>query len=200
MISRIVLLSGIVVLAACRDATEPARPAVPRPSLSVVSQITVTDLGTLGGDVSSRAFAINALGQVAGFSSSTSLGEHAFFWANGTMQALGTLGGYYSAATAMNDLGQVVGSSATASTDFHASGRSSGAAPLPQGGEACLSLGERHDTGPGHPRWRRRFQRGQGDQRARAGRRVQLQHLTGTACVLLGERHDAGLGHTRAKQ
>src|SRR6266699_3358320 len=112
-------LTGLGV-AACRDATEPPRPAVPRPAFNVVGQITVTDLGTLGGDVSSRAFAINALGQVAGFSSSTSLGEHAFFWANGTMQALGTLGGYYSAATAMNDLGQVVGSSATASTDFHA--------------------------------------------------------------------------------
>src|SRR6266704_2464509 len=109
MISRIAFLSGIVVLAACRDATEPPRPAVPRPALNVVSQITVTDLGTLGGDLTSRAFAINALGQVVGYSNTASGAKHAFLWANGTMQDLGTLGGEVSGASGINRLGQVAG-------------------------------------------------------------------------------------------
>src|SRR6266571_6367936 len=66
-------------VAACRDSTEPPRPAVPRPALNLVSQITVTDLGTLGGRIS-RAFAINDIGQVAGYSQTSSGSEHAFLW------------------------------------------------------------------------------------------------------------------------
>ena len=95
-----------LVLAACRDATEPPRRAIPRPALNLVSQITVTDLGTLGGDVS-RAFAINALGQVAGTSTSASGAPRAFLWANGVMQDLGTLWDNGTEAIAINDLGQV---------------------------------------------------------------------------------------------
>ena len=87
MVGRIALLSWIVVLAACREATEPPRPAVPRPALNLVSQVTVTDLGTLGGRIS-RAFAINDLGQVAGTSNTPSGSEHAFLWASGMMQGL----------------------------------------------------------------------------------------------------------------
>src|SRR6266566_4811074 len=116
MISRIAMLSGILVLAACQDATEPPRPALPRPALNLASQITVTDLGTLAGDVSSVAYAINGLGQVVGSSGA----DHAFFWANGTMQDLGTLGGDCSVADAINALGQVVGSNFTASGAGHA--------------------------------------------------------------------------------
>src|SRR2546427_393861 len=108
-----------LVLAACRDATEPPRRAIPRPALNLVSQITVTDLGTLGGDVS-RAFAINALGQVAGTSTSASGAPRAFLWANGVMQDLGTLGGRFSSAHAINDLGQVAGNSLTSSGAGHA--------------------------------------------------------------------------------
>ena len=111
-------LTGLGV-AACRDATEPPRPAVPRPALNLVSQITVTDLGTLGGRIS-RAFAINDLGQVAGYSQTSSGSEHAFLWASGMMQDLGTLGGNISVARAINDPGQVVGTSSTLLADGHA--------------------------------------------------------------------------------
>lgn len=79
-----------------------------------------TDLGTLGGD-SSEASSINASGQIAG-AAGVKPGEgsllldasaHAFLWANGTMQDLGTLGGDSSSANALNDKGQVVGWSGT---------------------------------------------------------------------------------------
>jgi probable HAF family extracellular repeat protein len=70
------------------------------------------DLGTLGGAVSGAA-AINARGQVVGYSSllTDSLG-HAFLWdsING-MHDLRTLGGDGSSASSINVAGQVVGSS-----------------------------------------------------------------------------------------
>jgi probable HAF family extracellular repeat protein len=71
---------------------------------------STVDLGTLGG-TTSRAYAINAAGQVAG-SSTTSTGEtHAFLWTPGSgMQDLGTVGdGTASTARGMNDRGDVVG-------------------------------------------------------------------------------------------
>jgi probable HAF family extracellular repeat protein len=74
--------------------------------------VTVTDLGTLGGTLSS-ATALNERGQVVG-SSLTAAGElHAFLWERGRMRDLGTLGGTTSEATAVNDRGQVTGSSST---------------------------------------------------------------------------------------
>ncbi len=83
------------------------------------------DLGTLSGtgifDTSS-AHAINNLGQVVGFTttSPTSSHAHAFLWdSTGGMQDLGTLGGDFSTAWDINDLGQVVGVSSTAAGDFH---------------------------------------------------------------------------------
>ena len=82
--------------------------------------ISVTDLGTLGGTYSSAA-AINNLGQVVGDSYTASGESHAFSWtAAGGMVDLGTLGGTDSNATAVNDLGQVVGRSTTASGEVHA--------------------------------------------------------------------------------
>jgi probable HAF family extracellular repeat protein len=70
------------------------------------------DLGTLGG-TSSWAYAINASGQVAGASLTTTGSRHAFLWTPGQgMQDLGTLGGGTSStARGINDQGQVVGES-----------------------------------------------------------------------------------------
>ena len=77
--------------------------------VSSAPDIQITDLGTLGG-TSSRATAVNDLGQVVGWGDTASGEPHAFSWtAAGGMVDLGTLGGNYSTAAAVNDLGQVVG-------------------------------------------------------------------------------------------
>jgi probable HAF family extracellular repeat protein len=70
------------------------------------------DLGTLGG-VSSRAYAINARGHVAGSSTTATGATHAFLWTPGTgMEDLGTLpGGALSIARGINDFTEVVGQS-----------------------------------------------------------------------------------------
>lgn len=75
----------------------------------LLSNGTVTDLGTLGG-TSSGASAINKSGQVAGESSTAGDGaSHAYLYANGKMSDLGTLGGNDSWGTAINDAGVVAG-------------------------------------------------------------------------------------------
>jgi probable HAF family extracellular repeat protein len=90
----------------------------------------ITDLGTLPGGTESSALAVNSLGQVVGAANSgTPYGinevnlpifsdeygwttpTRAFFWQNGKMQDLGTLGGTDAVAYLVNDLGQVVGAS-----------------------------------------------------------------------------------------
>ena len=72
---------------------------------------TITDLGTLGGNASAGT-AINASGQVTGWSTTASGATRAFLYSSGAMADLGTLqGGSFSTGTALNDLGQVVGSS-----------------------------------------------------------------------------------------
>lgn len=81
---------------------------------------TVTDLGTLGG-TSSVANAINANGQVVGYSTTASGETHAFLYSGSKMTDLGTLGGSYSTAAAINTSGQVVGSAyGSADTYTHA--------------------------------------------------------------------------------
>ena len=89
---------------------------------SIYGQVyKITDLGTLGGD--SYPSDINALGQVAGYSTlKASPGWHAFFWTRtGGMQDLGTLGGTTSIAYGLNNFGQVVGEAdTTAAAAFHA--------------------------------------------------------------------------------
>ena len=69
----------------------------------------VTDLGALGGEWS-EAWAINDHGQVVGEVDYDGTDSHAFFWADGVMTDLGTLGGNSrSAAIDLNNFGQVVG-------------------------------------------------------------------------------------------
>jgi probable HAF family extracellular repeat protein len=74
----------------------------------------LTDLGTLGGS-SSIGFAVNASGQVTGYSSIADDAEfHAFLWNGATMLDLGTLGGESSQGAAINASGQVTGQASTA--------------------------------------------------------------------------------------
>ncbi|MEY9910207.1 putative HAF family extracellular repeat protein [Catenulispora sp. MAP12-49] len=70
---------------------------------------TVTDLGTLGGDLS-VANGINNAGVVVGYSDLASGSQHGFRWSAGTMSDLGVeAGGGDSVANAVNDAGQVAG-------------------------------------------------------------------------------------------
>jgi probable HAF family extracellular repeat protein len=76
----------------------------------IAQQLSITDLGTLGGDQSS-AEDINKVGQIVGTSKTASGVRHAFLWQDGEMKDLGTLlgGGRYSGAAGINGVGQVVG-------------------------------------------------------------------------------------------
>jgi probable HAF family extracellular repeat protein len=72
-----------------------------------------TYLGTLGGQLSNVAYAINNRGQVVGLSDLPGeVTAHAFIWQNGIMTDLGTLpGDFFSVAFSINNKGQVVGES-----------------------------------------------------------------------------------------
>ena len=76
------------------------------------------DLGTLGGTIS-VADALNATGQVVGYSTTATGAVHAFLWTPGVgMQDLGVLdGGTSSRARGINDRGEVVGQSTLPRTD-----------------------------------------------------------------------------------
>jgi probable HAF family extracellular repeat protein len=89
-------------------------------SASAQQELSITDLGTLGGDFS-IAEDINNRGQVVGFSYMASGAEHAFLWEDGEMIDLGTLNGFESGANDINNRGQVVGYSGDdGSGDVHA--------------------------------------------------------------------------------
>src|SRR5205814_5715848 len=76
------------------------------------------DLGTLPGDTSSEAMAVNSAGDVVGYSKGPG-GMHAFLWTkDGGMEELGSLpGGSSSRALDINDSGTVVGNSTSAAGD-----------------------------------------------------------------------------------
>lgn len=109
----LVLLGTAALALGARESVERSTaPTPPFPPSVVAREITITDLGTLGGS-SAHAAAINGLGHVAGQSSTASGTIHGFIWTpEGGMHDLGTLpGGVQSVAGDINDLGQVVGRS-----------------------------------------------------------------------------------------
>jgi probable HAF family extracellular repeat protein len=80
---------------------------------AILSNGTVTSIGTLGG-AASDATAINNAGEVTGLANTTNGGVHAFLYSGGATTDLGTLpGGQYSGALGINNAGQVVGFSDT---------------------------------------------------------------------------------------
>src|SRR5712691_9968773 len=87
--------------------------------LCAAQTYTVTDLGTLRGGSFSGAKAINATGQVAGYSTTASGTYHAFLSSGGKLTDIGDLGGGSAVAYALNDAGQVVGSAVTADGSNH---------------------------------------------------------------------------------
>src|SRR5258706_402278 len=82
------------------------------------ANLSITDLGTLGGGMSS-ALGINNRGQVVGLGWTASGEDHAFIWQDGVMTDLGTLGASFSFARSINERRQVLGSSGTASGEPH---------------------------------------------------------------------------------
>lgn len=86
--------------------------------VSFYSDGTMTGWGTLGGD-SGIGNAINASGQVAGYSTDASGTYRAFLAANGRLTDIGDLGGGSAVAYGINDLDQVVGSAVTSDGSNH---------------------------------------------------------------------------------
>lgn len=78
-------------------------------SLTSVSNLTTTALGTLGG-TSSHAADVNAAGLVTGWAHTANGQRHAYLYVNGEMQDLGALAGGESIGNALNEDGTVVGS------------------------------------------------------------------------------------------
>src|SRR5918995_807065 len=79
----------------------------PLAAAAELPQYHLLDVGTLGSTFS-RGMAINARGEITGFSSvmgDSSL--HAFIYSNGEMIDLGTLGGDFSQGLDINDNGEV---------------------------------------------------------------------------------------------
>jgi probable HAF family extracellular repeat protein len=93
---------------------QPCRGQSFRPEMEVLesrcllSDYTITDLGTLGGTLS-QAHAINSSGQIAGMSTIASGDQRGLLYQSGATHALGTLGGTFSMALGINNSGQVVG-------------------------------------------------------------------------------------------
>ena len=86
-------------------------------ALAITYRLTELTLGGTYGEGS----AINASGQVTGWTSTADDAEgHAFLWNGTTMQDLGTLGGTFSQGYAINDSGQVAGRAYPAEGNPHA--------------------------------------------------------------------------------
>jgi probable HAF family extracellular repeat protein len=99
-----------------RSDTSDTMEGQPPHALSWTQAGGMVDLGTLVDGTFNQAYAVNASGQVVGFSETMEGQTHAFAWTQAFgIVDLGTLvGGTFSQAQAVNDSGQVVGHSGTA--------------------------------------------------------------------------------------
>lgn len=86
------------------------------PALSAAQSYEITDLGLLPGRRLTEAFAINARSQVVGLADAPAA---AFFWEDGELIELGTLGGTLAVAFGINNRGEVVGGSTVADRVVH---------------------------------------------------------------------------------
>ncbi len=78
---------------------------------AIAQTYAIRDLGTLPGNVHSKAFSLNSGGLVVGVSTNDlSFGPtRAFIWEDGDLADMGTLGGDEAAARSVNDAGEVAG-------------------------------------------------------------------------------------------
>ena len=96
-------------------------------TIAAAPHYTITEIGVLPGGTASFATAINAPGDVVGYSYDAGLDERAFIWRSGTLTNLGTFpNGHYSLALGLNNLGQIVGDSDTGDFEPRAFLRESG--------------------------------------------------------------------------
>ena len=91
-----------------------------RPSGAGAATYEVVDLGFLPGGYSSSGQAMNATGRVVGYATRSEGPVHAFRWANGVMEDLGSLPDRGSQAFGVNRLGHAVGVATFSSTDQRA--------------------------------------------------------------------------------
>ena len=90
-------------------------------SLCAAQTYTVTDVGTLSGDVYSVAQGINASGEVTGAAGrNNSPSSDAIVYSSGVLTNLGTLGGISGIGNGINDSGQVAGYSQNAAGTYRA--------------------------------------------------------------------------------
>ena len=104
-----------VALFGCHDPvqlSEPRAPSLAADATASAVSYEIIDLGTFGG--SGSALAINARGQVVGWSEIAPGTPHAFLWEDGVMQDLGALAGGSSWASAINSRGDIAGVSTDA--------------------------------------------------------------------------------------
>jgi uncharacterized membrane protein len=106
---------------------DPLNPALPQVHAVVWRDGTMTDLGALFGGYDTWALSVNSRGEIVGEAYNTipdsysmfgyGYQSRAFYWNNGVVQDLGTLGtGNDAAAGLINERGQVIGVSFTSST------------------------------------------------------------------------------------
>lgn len=118
--------NGLIAGVSENGLIDPLVPGFPEGHAVLWQNGSLIDLGTLEGGYESLAFAVNSSGQVAGLFTNTTADPNsmfgtgyqarAFFWQNGVMQDLGTLGGPDAQALLINERGQVVGWSYTSSS------------------------------------------------------------------------------------
>jgi probable HAF family extracellular repeat protein len=148
--------NGLIAGASQNSETDPLDPGFPEDRAVLWRNGEIIDLGTLPeGGYESGAQAVNSRGQVVGWAYNTisdpyffigfssviynyyqpvyPYQERAFFWENGAMRDLGTLGtGNDALAMAINERGQVIGISYTSSTPNQvATGCSFNGSPIP---------------------------------------------------------------------
>src|ERR1700674_123760 len=111
--------SGLIAGLSENGLTDPLVPGFPEFRAVLWQNGGITDLGTLEGGYESIANAVDSKGEVVGMFTNTTPDPNsifgngyqtrAFFWQDGVMQDLGTLGGSDAFASLINERGQVVG-------------------------------------------------------------------------------------------
>ena len=107
---------GLLALVACDESRTPTAPQEPfNATAAEAVSYSAQPLEYLGGEVNSRATAINTAGHVVGYTFDPDDIYRVFIWKNGDITHFrSSLGGYHAKGFDINDVGQVVGSAENA--------------------------------------------------------------------------------------